>query len=798
MFASEAVFVDAMRTLAMVMDLDEGEKLNHAWRVGLLSLAVAREMGLSRPDLVYYAGLLHDVGAVGLSDHVIHHAQQGFRDPEARRHPERGAHILEPFLPFMGLDKMVADHHERFDGRGFPGGKRGDDISPAASVIHLADILDIGLRGKPLQDRQEKAIRLAGRQSGAAVGAAVAEAAASAIAKDRAWFEDLFEPEGPKTQAMAVHLAPPETARYTPRELMGQLLWLFSRVIDAKSPEVMGHSVRVAEIASRIARALGSDELSLWEVACAGLLHDVGIMGLPRSLFIQDRPPEPRERLRIARHAVYSMEIISHIRPVAHLALAAGSHHERYDGSGYPHRSRGEDTPLLGRLLAFADFYDRLTFPASATRHSHAEAMKRMREEKGKRLDPRLAEAAFEVLSGLEGREALQSPDVFKTLFGSGVSSWESDALGENRADPRFTKVSLLYQSFLMSAEPVLFADAEGRVMDANRALLSAMGTDLERIAGRKLEALGLSFAATGPGETEEHTLTSPDGAALQYLISTQLIRDTAGQTLGRILHMTDITARRQMEITLKEKNRALAELSRMKSDMLAITSHDMKSPLGGIIGYASMIKDLHDELSRDERLRFLDRIIASGRQLVRFVNDILDASRIESGSLELFFEPVDLDPILRELVDEHLAATQGRELTIRYRPPKEPRLVRADKARITQVLANLLSNAVKFSPDGGVVTIEYGFSADGSHVVSVADRGPGIAEKDLEKIFERYYQSGGKNGKGKPSHQGSGLGLYIVKNLSEGHGGRVAVRNRQGGGSLFTLTLPPAGPEEE
>jgi PAS domain S-box-containing protein len=388
----------------------------------------------------------------------------------------------------------------------------------------------------------------------------------------------------------------------------------------------------------------------------------------------------------------------------------------------------------------------------------------------------------------------------FRQLFSTDRADVASLIRGEAQAvppipsDPQLTRVSLLYQSFLVSHEPVLFTDSSGKILDANRAFLELVGLGLDRAAGSLAADLGLDLAdSNGAGQTREITFARPGGQTVELLVSSQTIKDMAGQSLGRIWHMSDISARRQMEEALKEKNRALAELNRMKSDMLAITSHDMKSPLGGIIGYASMVKELFNDLAPSEILRYLDRIIASGNQLVRFINDILDASRIESGSLELFFDKVDLDSILRALTDEQLAAHHGREISIRYLAPKNLKPAWADKARITQVLANLLSNAAKFSPTRGEIAIEYAISEGGRHIVSIADQGPGIPEESKESIFERYYQV---NGNGVAKSQGAGLGLYIVKNLAQAHGGDVAFCNREGGGSIFTLTLPGSQPE--
>lgn len=140
------LFLDMVCLLSRILDLDEGVKLDHGLRVARISQAIARQLNHDEPGQLFIAGLLHDIGGMGLKDHVLHHALDNFQDMEAREHASRGAAILQSFQLFQPLVGWVADHHERYDGTGFPGGKSKLGISSEAAILHLADFLDIYAR----------------------------------------------------------------------------------------------------------------------------------------------------------------------------------------------------------------------------------------------------------------------------------------------------------------------------------------------------------------------------------------------------------------------------------------------------------------------------------------------------------------------------------------------------------------------------------------------------------------------------------------------------------------------------
>lgn len=151
---STRLFEEVVRAIALVLDLDGDDKHQHAARVGLLAGDLARAWDRQvDPGAVTLAGLLHDVGGLGLPDHVVHHAALGFLDPGARRHAEDGAALLRPLPLFAPIARTVAEHHERLDGRGFPRGLKDQAIAPESLVVGLADTIEAELREAPAATR---------------------------------------------------------------------------------------------------------------------------------------------------------------------------------------------------------------------------------------------------------------------------------------------------------------------------------------------------------------------------------------------------------------------------------------------------------------------------------------------------------------------------------------------------------------------------------------------------------------------------------------------------------------------
>jgi len=261
---------------------------------------------------------------------------------------------------------------------------------------------------------------------------------------------------------------------------------------------------------------------------------------------------------------------------------------------------------------------------------------------------------------------------------------------------------------------------------------------------------------------------------------------------------LLEIDRRWQIEQLLQQKNVELDKASQMKSDFLANMSHELRTPLNAIIGFSEIMRDGMAGEMNEEQLEYSADIYNSGQHLLSLINDILDLSKIEAGKMELQLEAASLNELVQSgfSIVREKASSHGIQLKLDM--PQVPEVVHVDVRKVKQMLFNLLSNAVKFSPDGGNVTLtvrqsnhaETDVTSESSHwlQISVTDQGIGISEADMSRLFKSFQQLENPMTK---SHEGTGLGLALVKRLAELHGGGVSVRSTLGEGSCFTLWLP-------
>ena len=231
----------------------------------------------------------------------------------------------------------------------------------------------------------------------------------------------------------------------------------------------------------------------------------------------------------------------------------------------------------------------------------------------------------------------------------------------------------------------------------------------------------------------------------------------------------------------LEEQNLELRESERLRSELISVISHEVRTPLACVLGYTSLLQTRPvDEATRQE---YLSIIADESRRLEGLVGDLVDVRRIEQGRLELDPQPFNLGA----LVEEQVRIFKGRSdrHTIQLDPASGPLVVRADRNRMAQVIANLLGNAVKYSPDGGVVEVEAAVR-NGDVRVSVRDQGIGIPDADRPRIFTKFFRgSAGAGGIG-----GMGLGLAVSREIVEAHGGRMGFESKVGSGSVFWFEL--------
>ncbi len=249
--------------------------------------------------------------------------------------------------------------------------------------------------------------------------------------------------------------------------------------------------------------------------------------------------------------------------------------------------------------------------------------------------------------------------------------------------------------------------------------------------------------------------------------------------------------ARRVEERTgdLSAANAELARAARLKDEFLASMSHELRTPLNGILILTeSLLEQLHDLLS-ERHIRALQGIEASGRHLLALINDILDVSKIEAGKLELQMDTVLVEELCQAslLFVKEVASKKRIGLGLRLDDPQAQ--LTADPRRLKQILVNLLINAVKFTPEGGQVSLEVTTDAEAGVIhFTVHDTGIGIAPDDLARLFLPFAQLDSSLSR---QHEGTGLGLALVRRLSEMHGGGVSVESAVGRGSHFKVSLP-------
>ena len=251
---------------------------------------------------------------------------------------------------------------------------------------------------------------------------------------------------------------------------------------------------------------------------------------------------------------------------------------------------------------------------------------------------------------------------------------------------------------------------------------------------------------------------------------------------LGRLVGsaIQNIRAYEAERTTVEE----LRRLSALRADFVSLVSHELRSPMASVIGSARTLEQRWRELSPEQRESFLALISHETSRLAELIGDVLDTSRIESGTFSYSFEDVDLARLVR---DSAAAADHGQDEVTVEAVVREPLpAVRGDRDRLRQVLVNLIDNAVKYSPPGDRVSVE-AEQSDSRVVIEVRDRGPGISPEHQRLIFEKF----GRANVAEHAKPGTGLGLFIARSIAEAHGGALEVRSAPGRGATFRLSLP-------
>ena len=341
----------------------------------------------------------------------------------------------------------------------------------------------------------------------------------------------------------------------------------------------------------------------------------------------------------------------------------------------------------------------------------------------------------------------------------------------------------------------VSYVNRHERYEYANRAYKALIdGTDTSVIGKTVREVLGDSYELSRPhirkvleGEPQyfEQELHAQDGVIFVN-VSYHPCRNSRGDVVGFYVAASDITSLKAAEAQLASAVESTQRANQAKSDFLAKMSHEIRSPMTAILGFADI---LEQQLESADNRNCVDVIRRNGFHLLELINDILDLSRIESGKFKLAREPLNPLQVLRECYNTVLpkAADQRIDLSLQLDDRLDCDLV-GDRRRLSQIVLNLLTNAIKFSPDSRVILKGRRSPKNGHLIITVADTGIGISEADLPALFEPFRQADDSDAR---PHEGSGLGLSITWQLVDQMRGALRVRSRVRRGSVFQVQLP-------
>jgi signal transduction histidine kinase/ActR/RegA family two-component response regulator len=334
--------------------------------------------------------------------------------------------------------------------------------------------------------------------------------------------------------------------------------------------------------------------------------------------------------------------------------------------------------------------------------------------------------------------------------------------------------------------------------------------TKASTILGRDLD-LGfesLMLMAMAGLIDEEWTNIRKDGSRFPVSISVTILKDDHDQPIGVLTVRQDISDRKQSELQLQTANQELLRATKLKDEFLANMSHELRTPLNSILGLSESLKEEILGSLNEKQLRAISTIESSGEHLLSLINDILDISKISAGMITLDITSVSIKSICSSslLLVKQLAFTKGIQIYSNIPSQINNININVDDRRIKQVLINLLTNAVKFTANEGRVSLSVAIGKGNTWqgeatipqqlkdintpqvIFQVADTGIGIAAKDLPILFRPFMQIDSALNR---QYEGTGLGLALVKQIVELHGGQVLVESEVGKGSCFTVALP-------
>lgn len=317
--------------------------------------------------------------------------------------------------------------------------------------------------------------------------------------------------------------------------------------------------------------------------------------------------------------------------------------------------------------------------------------------------------------------------------------------------------------------EIVILHDADGTIRHVNRIGAAYLGWPVDECVGRDLGEFERAAPDPMAGAPFETTWVARSGREIPVEVVRRPLRFDGRD--GYLSIARDVSARR--------------ELTRQRQQFLAMLTHDIKNPLGIVLGFAELLGEVGP--LNEEQQDLLARIQANAGAVLTLVANYLNLSQIEAGQLSIVRKPVDVTTLIDGVLDQFRVAAAQARIACERRVDDALGVIAADPVALERVLTNLMHNALKFTPPGGRIGVRAGRGAD-AITLQVSDTGPGIAPEDLESVFQLY-----QRGMTRQAREGTGLGLFIARALVGAHGGRIGIESTVGQGTTVTVSLPLA-----
>lgn len=345
----------------------------------------------------------------------------------------------------------------------------------------------------------------------------------------------------------------------------------------------------------------------------------------------------------------------------------------------------------------------------------------------------------------------------------------------------------------------IIHFDTYGVITQCNKSFVDIVGVEEANIIGN---IIGLDLLRSDTSEEIKKCVTAvlsgePDnfsGSSFSFMGA----RDTPIRAsfvpvitedkaiAGGICIVEDITESKKAREALIHAKNVAEEASRTKSEFLSNVTHELRTPLNAIMGFSDLLQEsIEDKLNENQR-KYLNNIIAGGKDLLDVINNILDVSNIEAGKTNLELEDIHLEGLVQDVMTEMSSFASKKNIALQMELDPQVESIRVDRNKLQQILINLVSNAIKFGKEKGFVKIRSKQMHDTLHI-EVIDNGIGISTEDQQRLFKPFIQLDSSSTR---KYKGNGIGLYIVKQFVDLHGGNVWLESEIGKGSTFTFTI--------